>query len=432
MTRSVSVPVPRRSMAIAALSTIVEWYDFTLYLYFATVLARVFFGGGDASLGMTLAGFAVSWLLRPLGAFCLGRIGDSYGRRRMLLISMAMMTGTMLLTTLLPTYGQMGTIAGVLLLLLRGVMAFSVGGEYTGVVAYLLESAPEHRRGLVTSLASAASEVGALLAAGVSALTVGLLSDSDLSAWGWRIPFAVGFVLAGMLWFARTGLEESPEFIRHQRESEPLSLAGSLKRFRCDIGRAFAVSALGSVTYYLGITYVPSFLVYTGTFSERDALSLSVIAALSVIIITPFVGMLSDRIGRRPVLLCLVMGSLVIPLPVFWLMTGGHYLASMASAVLLACLAGGVSAVGTSSTAEMFPVAGRLMGLASGTTAATALFGGLTPWIAQSIISHSGSHLAPGLIITLVALGVLPVFLRMPETAPCKQTSQPGTPVPDK
>lgn len=421
MTGTAAAGVPRRSMAIAALSTIVEWYDFTLYLYFATVLARVFFGGGDASLGITLAGFAVSWLLRPLGAFCFGRIGDRYGRRRMLLISMAMMTATMLLTALLPTYGQAGGAAGVLLLLLRGVMAFAVGGEYTGVVAYLLESAPEHKRGLVTSLASAASEVGALLAVGISALTVSLLSDSALAAWGWRIPFAVGFVLAGALWVARTGLEESPAFLRHQRESPPLSLVTSLKRFRHAIGQSFAISALGSVTYYLGITYVPAFLVSTGTFSEKSALSLSFVAALSVIIITPFIGALSDRVGRKPVLLFLLMGSLFMPLSVFWLMSGGHYLISMAGAVMLACLAGGISAVGAPATAELFPVSGRLTGLALGTTAATAVFGGMTPWLAQTLINHCGSHLTPGLIITLVALGVLPVFLRMPETAPGKR-----------
>jgi MHS family proline/betaine transporter-like MFS transporter len=411
-------------MAIAALSTIVEWYDFTLYLYFATVLARVFFGGGDASLGITLAGFAVSWLLRPLGAFCFGRIGDHYGRRRMLLISMAMMTGTMLLTTLLPTYRQAGGTAGVLLLLLRGVMAFAVGGEYTGVVAYLLESAPEHRRGLVTSLASAASEVGALLAVGVSALTVSLLSDTALAAWGWRIPFAIGFMLAGILWVARTGLEESPEFLRHHPESPPLSLVTSLKRFRHAIGRSFAISALGSVTYYLGITYVPAFLVSTGTFSEKSALSLSFVAVLSVIIITPFVGALSDRVGRKPVLLCLLIGSIFMPLSVFWLITDGHYLVSMAGVVMLACLAGGISAVGAPATAELFPVASRLTGLALGTTAATAVFGGLTPWLAQTIIGHSGNYLAPGFIITLVALAVMPVFLRMPETAPGKHVHQ--------
>lgn len=425
MTGSPVIRIPRCSVAIAALSTIVEWYDFTLCLYFATVLARVFFGNGVASLGITLAGFAVSWLLRPLGAFCFGRIGDRYGRRRMMLVSMALMTGAMMLTALLPTYEQSGAVAGVLLLILRGVMAFSVGGEYSGVVAYLLESAPGHRRGLVASLASAASEIGALLAAGVSALTVSLFSESVLNAWGWRIPFVFGAALAGMLLLARTWLDESPEYLLHQHREKPLPLWSSVRRFRYAIGRSFAISALGSVTYYLGITYVPVFLVSAGLFSEQDALMLSVVAALAVIVITPAVGAFSDRVGRRPVLLFLVMASLFTPLPVFWLMTGGNFIGSMAGAVLMACLAGAVSAVGASSTAEQFPVSGRLTGLALGTTGATAVFGGLTPWLAHTAVDFFGSHLVPGAIITLVALGVLPVFLHMPETAPGKTGSRP-------
>ena len=125
----------RRSMAVAAMSTVVEWYDFTLYLYFATALARIFFGGGRGSLVVTLAGFAIAYALRPLGAIVFGTFGDRHGRRRMLLLSMALMTGAMLATALLPTRAQIGPAAGWLLLALRGVMAFSVGGEYTGVVA---------------------------------------------------------------------------------------------------------------------------------------------------------------------------------------------------------------------------------------------------------------------------------------------------------
>src|SRR3954469_19663324 len=135
-------------MMIAAFSTVVEWYDFTLYLYLATVLSRVFFGGGTASLGITLGGFAVAYLMRPLGAAVFGHVGDRYGRRRMMLLSMALMTAAMLATALLPTYAQIGPLAGWLVLLLRCVMSFSVGGEYTGVVAYLLEGARENRRGL--------------------------------------------------------------------------------------------------------------------------------------------------------------------------------------------------------------------------------------------------------------------------------------------
>jgi MHS family proline/betaine transporter-like MFS transporter len=145
----------------------VEWYDFTLYLYLATLLSRVFFGGGAAALVTTLGGFAIAYLLRPLGAIVFGHVGDRLGRRRMMLWSVAIMTMTMLGTALLPTHAQVGTAAGWLLLLLRCVMGFSVGGEYTGVVAYLLEGAPRNRRGLVTSFASAASEIGGLLAVGV-------------------------------------------------------------------------------------------------------------------------------------------------------------------------------------------------------------------------------------------------------------------------
>src|SRR5262245_33302250 len=202
------------SLAVAAFSTIVEWYDFTLYLYFATVLSRVFYGGGAAWLAVTLGGFAVAYLMRPLGAVVFGHVGDKFGRRRMLLMSVALMTAAMLATALLPTHAQIGAAAGWLLFLLRCVMGFSVGGEYTGVVAYLLEGAPPHRRGLIASLASAASEIGALLAVGISALTVALLDEASLQNWGWRIPFLFGAALAGSVWIARSWMEESPEFDR--------------------------------------------------------------------------------------------------------------------------------------------------------------------------------------------------------------------------
>src|ERR1043165_6963625 len=194
--------VSRASMAVAAFSTIVEWYDFTLYLYFATVLSRVFFGGGATSLLVTLGGFAIAYLMRPLGAAAFGHIGGRIGRGHMLLLSVALMTVAMLATALLPTRAAIGPAAGRLLILLRCVMGFSVGGEYTGVVAYLLEGAPAHRRGLIASSASAASEVGGLLAVGVSALTVAFLSELDLQSWGWRIPFLFGAALAGSVWIA--------------------------------------------------------------------------------------------------------------------------------------------------------------------------------------------------------------------------------------
>lgn len=413
-------PISRSSLAIAAFSTVVEWYDFTLYLYFATVLSRVFFGGGVMSLLTTLGGFALAYLMRPLGAVFFGHIGDRHGRRHMLLISVAVMTAAMLATALLPTRAQIGPAAGLLLFLLRCVMGFSVGGEYTGVVAYLLEGAAPHRRGLIASSASAASEVGALLAVGVSALTVASMSEADLAGWGWRIPFFVGAALAGSVWIARRAMEESPEFHRQKAAGTvPDSpLRHSLANHKAAVGRAFAISALGSITYYVGITYVPAFLTSAGKLSETSALWLSTAAAVIVILVTPLVGALSDRVGRKPVLTALSLANVLLPTTMFALMASGSHGLALIGALVLASLAGGVSAVGAVATAEQFPGEARVTGLALGATGATAIFGGFTPWLAQLLVERTGWAMAPGAMIALVGLAVLPLFLLMRETAP--------------
>jgi len=420
---STETPVlPPRSMAIAAFSTIVEWYDFTLYLYFATVLSRVFFGGGRGSLLLTLGGFALAYLLRPLGAVFFGHIGDSRGRRTMMLLSVALMTAAMLGTALLPTHAGIGPAAGWLLFFLRCVMGFSVGGEYTGVVAYLLEGARPRWRGLITSSASAASEVGALLAVGVSALTVSLVSRAELDSWGWRIPFFVGAALAGSVWIARSTMHESPEFERQRQDGTvpDLPLRHATRHHRAGIARSFAISALGSITYYVGITYVPAFLTSLGSLTERASLWLSTIAAVAVILVTPLIGALSDRVGRRPVLVGLCIANAALPITMFSLMASGSPSQALAGAVILALLAGAVSAVGAVATAEQFPGEGRITGLALGATMATAIFGGLTPYVAQLLVERTGWPTAPGIMIAAVGLGVLPVMWLMRETAPAK------------
>lgn len=412
--------ISRGSLVVAALSTVVEWYDFTLYLYFATVLSRVFFGGGSQSLLATLAGFALSYAMRPLGAIVFGHVGDRMGRQRALMLSMMLMTLAMLATALLPDHAAIGAASGALLLLLRCVMAFSVGGEYTGVVAYLLEGAHADRRGLITSLASAASEVGALLALAMCAVTVSVLSTSQLDAWGWRIPYLVGAALAATVWIARSTMQESPEFLRQvrQRTVPEFPLRDVLLHQRPAIARTFAISALGSITYYVGITYVPAFLSSTATLTESRSLWLSTFAAVAVILITPLAGALSDRVGRKPVLIWSGIAAVLLPLSMFSLMGGGGALSIVIGSIVLACLAGCVSAVGAPVTAEQFSGECRLTGLALGVTVATALFGGLTPFVAELLVQQTGWNAVPGAMIALVALAVMPVFLTMPETNP--------------
>jgi MHS family proline/betaine transporter-like MFS transporter len=362
-----------------------------------------------------------------VGAIVFGHIGDRHGRRTTMLLSMGLMTVAMLATALLPTYAKVGPAAGWMMVGLRCVMAFSVGGEYTGVVAYLLELSPAGRRGLITSLASAASEVGALLAAGLSALTVALLDDGALIAWGWRIPFLFGAALAGTILIARSTMAESPDFLRQQAEARvPASpLRHSLRHHRAAIGFGFAISALGSITYYVGITYVPAFLTSLGTVGEADALWLSTLAALAVIMVTPLTGMMADRWGRRPMLLGLALAALLLPIPMFALMQG-PFAPALLGAVLLACLGGAVSAVGAVATAEQFPGEGRLSGLAFGATSATAIFGGFAPWLAHRLTAVSGWPLIPGAMVALVGLSVLPVLWRLPETRPAREAADPS------
>jgi len=266
-----------------------------------------------------------------------------------------------------------------------------------------------------------------LLAVGIAALTVSLTSTAELDSWGWRIPFFVGAALAATVWIARSTMHESPEFRRQQEQgtvpAEPLTYA--LQHHRSGIARGFAISALGSITYYVGITYVPAFLTSAGALAEREALWVSTIAAVAVILVTPLVGWWSDRSGRRPVLLALCGASAVLPMTMFALMASGSSSRALVGAVILAGVAGGVSAVGAVATAEQFHGEARITGLALGATMATAIFGGLTPWAAQLVVERTGWAMAPGAMIALVALCVLPVFLTIRETAPQARSSLP-------
>ena len=217
-------------------------------------------------------------------------------------------------------------------------------------------------------------------------------------------------------------MEESPDFERQQASgtapANPLLYA--LTNHGAAVLRTFAISALGSITYYVGITYVPTFLTSAGKLNESDSLWLSTAAAIAVILVTPFAGILSDWIGRKPVLIVLSLLSAILPITLFSLMAGGSPSYALLAAVILACVAGAVSAVGAIATAEQFPGEGRISGLALGATTATAIFGGLTPYVAQVLTERTGWIMVPGAMIAAVAVLALPILVTLPETAPRK------------
>lgn len=408
--------ISRGRLAIAVVSTIVEWYDFTLFLYLSSVLSRVFFGDSPTGVLMTLATFAVSYLLRPVGGLVFGYVGDRWGRRPVLLASMALMFLATAGMAALPTFAQVGESAALWLLALRCVMAFSVGGEYTGVMTYLLESSTARNRGLVTSLAAAASEIGALLAAGVSALTVLALSASQVEEWGWRIPFVVGGVLAAVILALRSALPETPLFLQSRLGAQREPMVRILRRQWREVVRTFFISGLCSAAYYVGIIYLPTYLISVREWSESSALGLSTLAAVVVVIASPVAGWLSDRHGRRATLLVLSVTAIVLPIPMFAAAGQSNVGIAVAAVVVLACLAGSLSAVGASAIPEQFDIRGRLTALAIGGTVATTIFGGVAPYAVQTLTESTNWPLVPGLLITAVALAAIPAIRRGPET----------------
>ncbi len=217
-------------------------------------------------------------------------------------------------------------------------------------------------------------------------------------------------------------MEESPDFERQQASgtapANPLLYA--LTKHGVGVLRAFTISALGSITYYVGITYIPTFLTSAGKLNESNSLRLSTAAAIAVILVTPFVGALSDWIGRKPVLIFFSLLSAILPITLFSLMAGGSPSYALGAAVILACVAGAVSAVGAIATAEQFPGEGRISGLALGATTATAIFGGLTPYVAHVLTDRTGWIMVPGAMIAVVAVLALPILVTLPETAPRK------------
>ena len=257
------------------------------------------------------------------------------------------------------------------------------------------------------------------MAVGLAALTTSFFTGPDLDSWGWRIPFFIGAIMAGATLLMRSRMDESPVFEEEDEDDKATNpLLEVLRVAPGAAARGFAISALGSITYYVGIGYAPTFLQNAGKFSESDALWLGTAAAVAVILVTPFAGMAADRFGRRPILLLFGVLAAVTSLTMFQLMASGSRGAALTGALVLAAVAGGWSAVAASTIAEQFKSKARMSGMALGFTTATAIFGGFAPLVGERLIEMTDWKPAPGAMIAVVALCVLPVVWYQKETAP--------------
>ncbi len=408
-------------MFVAAFGTVVEWYDFSIFFYVATTLTKEFFGDQTDSLLLTLGVGAAGFLFRPLGAMVFGHLGDRIGRRSTLIISAVLMAISMLGIAVIPNYETIGIWAGVLMVTLRCLSGFSVGAEYTGIMVFLMESAGPGKRGLAASWAAANSEVGALLAVGSGALLANTLSSDAMDSWGWRLLFVLGAVLAILMVPLRSMMEETETFKRLQQaekektdtalERSPL-ITAILEQPRA-ILVAFLISSIGSVSYFLNITYVPTYIEEVAKVPNSGSLALGTVAAVVAIVVTPFFGLASDRFGRKPALAVLMAVFVFTIIPAYALLGGSSSGGAVFGVAFLAIPAAGWSAVAAAMVPEQFTGTSRFSGMAIGYNVATVLFGGLSPLIATALMSSTGINLAPAIYATVVIVvaGVPTLFL---------------------
>jgi MHS family alpha-ketoglutarate permease-like MFS transporter len=411
-----------RSLLAGSAGNLVEWYDWYAYAAFSIYFAPVFFPSGDltAQLLNTAGIFALGFLMRPLGGWLLGWYADRRGRRAALTLSVLLMCSGSFVIAVLPGYERIGAAAPILLVLARLLQGLSVGGEYGTSATYLSEIAPAHRRGFYSSFQYVTLIMGQLLALAVLlVLQYWLLSEQELERWGWRIPFLIGAAFAVVVALLRRDMAESSAFTAAaHRVRRPLR---ELARHPRAIAIVFGLTLGGTVSFYTYTTYMQKFLVNTAGFDKPVATGICALALLLFLPLQPLIGALSDRIGRRPVLIAFGVGATVGTVPLMSVL--GSTSSSVAALVLVLfalVIVSGYTAVNAVVKAELFPTEVRALGVGLPYALAVALFGGTAEYVAlgfKSIGNETGFYW----YVTACAAVSLIVYVVVPDT---RRTSQ--------
>ncbi|MEW2544294.1 MFS transporter [Streptomyces sp. NPDC047002] len=408
----------RRALWAGAVGNTVEWVDWAVYSTFSSVFAGTFFPSHapEAALLSTLAVFAVGFLMRPVGGAVLGAYGDRHGRKKAMTLTISMMAGAALVIAVCPGYSIIGVGAPVVLVLARLVQGFSAGGEFGTSSAFLIESAAPGRRALAGSWQQVSVGAGTLIASLMGTILTSTLDDHALDTWGWRIAFAVAGLLGLVGLWLRTHVEETESFQRLERAEGPRAnpLRAMLVQHPRAALRVVGVTVAGTLIYYLWVSYMPSYVHVTTGMPLNKALLANTLSLAVFIVLLPFGGMLSDRIGRKATMTAFAGGFLVLAWPLF------HVLDDNFWTLLGVELVGIVLLVGYSANcavimAEQFPPEVRTTGIALPYALAVAVFGGTAPYL-TTWMSSSGHRDLVWLYLAAAALVGVIVYTAMPET----------------
>ncbi|WP_433727693.1 MFS transporter [Actinoplanes sp. CA-051413] len=394
----------RRTLIGACVGNAVEWYDFAIFGAFSTVLAQVFFPNGSrAALAVTFAIFATSFIVRPLGATIVGRRSDRLGRRGALSSMIALMTVATAAIAVLPTWAMIGVLAPVLLLLLRLLQGFSAGGEVPSSVTFLLESAPPGRRGWYGGWHTASIAIGMATGYGIATLLTALCSGPALRDWGWRLAFLIAAPLGLVARFIRRRLDETRMFEAVVDPASPRVVRDVLRGRGRRIARGLVLVAALSVAFNLWFVFLPSHLAATGAMPLYQALGISILGLSSAAVTAPLAGRLSDRVGRRPVLVASTLALAGFAFPGF-LLAGHSGLGLLVSDIVMGCVIGMLTV--TAVIGELFPTSVRATGIAVTYGVATAVAGGTAPLVATLLAEAGAWWAVPAYLAGVAALAL--------------------------
>ncbi|MBN6030257.1 MULTISPECIES: MFS transporter [Pantoea] len=392
-----------------------EMYDFMVFGYYATAIAKTFFPGDDpfSSLMLTLMTFGAGFLMRPLGAIILGAYIDHHGRRKGLLLTLGLMALGTLTIALVPGYATLGAAAPVLILLGRLLQGFSAGVELGGVSVYLAEVAPKGRKGFFVSWQSGSQQIAVIFAALLGLGLNHLLSHDDVTEWGWRIPFVVGCLIVPFLFYIRRMLEETEAFSQRKHHPAMTEIMRSVASNWALVLAGMLMVVTTTVMFYMITAFTPTFGKTVLMMSDTQAFMVTLFVGISNLFWLPVMGALSDRIGRRPLLLAFTVLMIATAWPVLHWMVGSPSFAHLVEAELwLSFLYASYNGAMVVYLAEIMPAEVRAAGFSMAYSLATALFGGFTPAVSSYLIHATGDKAMPGVWLTFAAIcGLLGTLL---------------------
>lgn len=418
-----SARMPLKVLAGSSFGQFIEFYDFALYGLSAVILSELFFPGGDSTAGLlsVFATFGVAFLARPVGGVFFGTLGDRIGRRRVLFITLVSIGAATTAIGLLPTHDQIGAWAPVALVACRIVQGFSAGGESVGAPSFVLEHAPLERRGMWINITLASTALPSVVGGTFLLILSQSLTTQQFESWGWRVPFLVALPLALVGLWIRTQTEESEEFKSVLRKSESHELTPmreTLRHNKARIGQVIIVMGLAAMSFYFVSGYFVAYIQTAGQLSHQQSLAANAAALCVFAVLLPATGMISDRVGRRPMLTVGAALLAVAAIPAFLLVTSGTFALAvtgqMAFVVVLTVYGGGCYTF----FVEIFATRTRFTSAAISYNVAYALFGGTAPFVGEWLVSRSGVAAAPGYYVAAAAVLVLVVLLTggVPET----------------